>query len=91
MEGLELAEMEARIAESILRELRSRLSFLVEVGLGYLALDRQTRTLSGGEGQRINLANSLGSSLVDAVYVLDEPTIGLHPRDTAALLNCWSG
>jgi len=88
--GLELAEMEARIAESILRELRSRLSFLVEVGLGYLTLDRQTRTLSGGEGQRINLANSLGSSLVDALYVLDEPTIGLHPRDTAALLKLLS-
>ncbi len=81
--SLELGEMEARIAESILRELRARLSFLVEVGLGYLTLDRQTRTLSGGEGQRINLANSLGSSLVDALYVLDEPTIGLHPKDTA--------
>ena len=86
VDGLELGEMKARIAESILRELRSRLSFLVEVGLGYLTLDRQTRTLSGGEGQRINLANSLGSSLVDALYVLDEPTIGLHPRDTEALL-----
>ncbi len=86
VEELELLSMESRIAESILRELRSRLGFLVEVGLGYLALDRQTRTLSGGEGQRINLANSLGSSLVDAVYVLDEPTIGLHPRDTQALL-----
>ncbi len=86
VDELELGEMEARIAESILRELRSRLSFLVEVGLGYLTLDRQTRTLSGGEGQRINLANSLGSSLVDALYVLDEPTIGLHPRDTDALL-----
>jgi len=86
VEGVELSEMETRIAESIMRELRSRLGFLVEVGLGYLTLDRQTRTLSGGEGQRINLANSLGSSLVDAVYVLDEPTIGLHPRDTQALL-----
>jgi excinuclease ABC subunit A len=86
VEGLELSAMESRIAESILRELRSRLGFLVEVGLGYLSLDRQTRTLSGGEGQRINLANSLGSSLVDALYVLDEPTIGLHPRDTGALL-----
>ncbi len=86
IEGLGLSEMETHIAESILRELRSRLGFLVEVGLGYLTLDRQTRTLSGGEGQRINLANSLGSSLVDALYVLDEPTIGLHPRDTEALL-----
>jgi len=87
VEGLELTEMETRIAENILRELRSRLGFLVEVGLGYLTLDRQARTLSGGEAQRINLANSLGASLVDALYVLDEPTIGLHPRDTQALLS----
>lgn len=87
VEALALSEMEARIAENILRELKGRLSFLVEVGLGYLTLDRQTRTLSGGEAQRINLANSLGSSLVDALYVLDEPTIGLHPRDTRALLS----
>jgi excinuclease ABC subunit A len=86
VEGVELTEMESRIAEAILRELRSRLRFLVEVGLGYLTLDRQTRSLSGGEAQRINLANSLGSSLVDALYVLDEPTIGLHPSDTGALL-----
>jgi len=86
IEELSLTEMEERIAENILRELRSRLRFLVEVGLGYLTLERQTRTLSGGEAQRINLANSLGSSLVDALYVLDEPTIGLHPRDTDALL-----
>lgn len=86
IESLSLSERESRIAENVLRELRSRLSFLVEVGLGYLTLDRQTRTLSGGEAQRINLANSLGSSLVDALYVLDEPTIGLHPTDTEALL-----
>jgi len=86
VEELELSGMEAQVAETILRELRSRLAFLVEVGLGYLTLDRQTRTLSGGEAQRINLANSLGSKLVDALYVLDEPTIGLHPRDTRALL-----
>ena len=86
VEGLELDEMESRIAATILRELRSRLDFLVEVGLGYLTLDRQARTLSGGEAQRISLANSLGSSLVDTLYVLDEPTIGLHPRDTGALL-----
>ncbi|MGD2069344.1 MAG: excinuclease ABC subunit UvrA [Gemmatimonadota bacterium] len=86
LDGLELSEMEARIAETILRELRSRVGFLVDVGLGYLTLDRQTRTLSGGEAQRINLANSLGSQLVDTLYVLDEPTVGLHPRDTDALL-----
>ena len=83
---LELSPMEERIAETILRELRSRTGFLVDVGLGYLSLSRQTRTLSGGEAQRINLANSLGSALVDTLYVLDEPTVGLHPRDTAALL-----
>ncbi|MDX1567879.1 MAG: excinuclease ABC subunit UvrA, partial [Longimicrobiales bacterium] len=85
--SLDLTRMEAEIAATILRELRSRLSFLVEVGLGYLTLDRQTRTLSGGESQRINLANSLGASLVDTLYVLDEPTVGLHPRDTGALLD----
>ena len=84
--GLDLSEMEARIAETILRELHARLAFLVDVGLGYIALDRQMRTLSGGEAQRINLANSLGSRLVDTLYVLDEPTVGLHPKDTAALL-----
>jgi len=81
-----LAPQEAAIAEPILRELRSRLRFLLDVGLGYLTLNRQTRTLSGGEAQRIALANSLGSSLVDTLYVLDEPTIGLHPRDTDRLL-----
>jgi excinuclease ABC subunit A len=79
--------MEAQIAETLLRELRARVSFLVDVGLGYLSLDRQTRTLSGGEAQRITLANSLGAALVDTLYVLDEPTIGLHPRDTGALLD----
>jgi excinuclease ABC subunit A len=85
--ALALDETEAHIAETILRELVARVGFLVEVGLGYLTLARQTRTLSGGEAQRINLANSLGSSLVDTLYVLDEPTVGLHPRDTDALLS----
>jgi excinuclease ABC subunit A len=85
--GLELSEMEAQIAETIMRELTSRVGFLVDVGLGYLSMSRQMRTLSGGEAQRINLANSLGSALVDTLYVLDEPTVGLHPRDTGALLD----
>jgi excinuclease ABC subunit A len=82
-----LTSQELAIAQQILRELRARLRFLDEVGLGYLTLQRQTRTLSGGESQRISLANSLGSSLVDALYVLDEPTVGLHPRDTDRLLS----
>jgi excinuclease ABC subunit A len=86
LEGLHLDGAEGEIAGTILRELHARVAFLIEVGLGYLTLDRQARTLSGGEAQRINLANSLGSSLVDAIYVLDEPSIGLHPRDTEALL-----
>jgi excinuclease ABC subunit A len=87
IEGLALSPMEEQIAETILRELRARVGFLVDVGLGYLSLSRQMRTLSGGEAQRINLANSLGSALVDTLYVLDEPTVGLHPKDTGALLD----
>jgi excinuclease ABC subunit A len=86
LDALELEGAEAAIAATILRELRARVGFLVDVGLGYLNLHRATRTLSGGEAQRISLANALGSRLVDTVYVLDEPSIGLHPRDTDALL-----
>jgi len=85
--SLELSDMEAQIAATILRELTARVGFLVDVGLGYLSLSRQMRSLSGGEAQRINLANSLGSALVDTLYVLDEPTVGLHPRDTSALFD----
>ncbi|MGQ0814111.1 MAG: excinuclease ABC subunit UvrA [Gemmatimonadota bacterium] len=81
-----LAPSQKSIAEPILSELDARLAFLLDVGLNYLTLHRQTRTLSGGEAQRISLANSLGSKLVDTLYVLDEPTIGLHPRDTDRLL-----
>ncbi|MBQ3809618.1 MAG: excinuclease ABC subunit A, partial [Kiritimatiellae bacterium] len=81
------AARERAIAEGPLKDLRSRLSFLREVGLGYLALDRAVPTLSGGEAQRIRLAAQLGSNLSGACYVLDEPTIGLHPRDTERLLD----
>ncbi len=84
--SLDLRPMEARIGATILRELRARTRFLVDVGLGYMTLSRQMRTLSGGEAQRISLANSLGSRLVDTLYVLDEPSIGLHPQDIDALL-----
>jgi excinuclease ABC subunit A len=82
-----LTDYERAIAAPILRELTARLRFLDDVGLGYLAMHRQMRTLSGGEAQRIGLANSLGASLVDTLYVLDEPTVGLHPRDTDRLLD----
>src|SRR3954451_23286510 len=83
---LELGEFERKIAEMILKEARDRVTFLRDVGLGYLSMNRATRTLSGGEAQRIGLANSLGSQLVDTLYVLDEPSIGLHPRDMHRLL-----
>ena len=78
---------EAEVAETILDEIRDRVSFLREVGLGYLTASRQARSLSGGEMQRIRLAGSLGSRLVDTLYVLDEPTIGLHPKDAERFLN----
>jgi excinuclease ABC subunit A len=84
--ALELGSFDRQIAQLILDQLDARLGFLRDVGLGYLSLDRQTRTLSGGEAQRIALANALGSKLVDSLYVLDEPSIGLHPRDTDRLL-----
>ncbi len=85
--GLELAGRAARIGADILTELARRLSFLCDVGLGYLALDRAASTLSGGEMQRLRLAAQLGTGLTGALYVLDEPTIGLHPRDTGRLLD----
>lgn len=85
--SLNLAEHEEKIAGRILTELNHRLKYLVEVGLSYLTLNRLSSTLSGGESQRINLATSLGSSLVGSLYILDEPSIGLHPRDTHLLIN----
>jgi excinuclease ABC subunit A len=84
--GTELAGREAEIARDIVAELRSRLAFLGEVGLSYLSLDRSAPTLSGGEAQRIRLASQLGSNLRGVCYILDEPTIGLHPRDNRVLL-----
>ena len=84
---LQLSEGQRKVAEKILEEIRTRLQFLDEVGLDYLSLDRLTSTLSGGESQRIQLATSLGSHLVGALYVLDEPSIGLHPRDTQRLID----
>jgi excinuclease ABC subunit A len=85
--ALDLEQKEAAIAEQVLREIRRRLSFLSDVGLDYLTLDRLSSTLSGGEAQRINLATSLGSALVGTLYVLDEPSIGLHSRDNLRLID----
>lgn len=85
-EGIELTAYETGVARRIVEELRKRLRFLSEVGIGYLTLDRLSMTLSGGESQRINLATSLGSSLMGSLYVLDEPSIGLHPRDSERLI-----
>ncbi|MDY3852720.1 MAG: excinuclease ABC subunit UvrA [Prevotella sp.] len=85
-ERLELNEYDAIIAKRLLKEINNRLSFLVEVGLGYLTLNRQSNTLSGGESQRIQITTSLGSSLVGSLYILDEPSIGLHSRDTDRLI-----
>ena len=86
-ENLNLTDTEQIIAKRLLTEITSRLKFLDEVGLGYLTLDRLSSTLSGGESQRINLATSIGSALVGSLYILDEPSIGLHPRDTHRLIN----
>lgn len=86
-DGLVLDEHEQTIAKRLLHEITSRLQFLQDVGLGYLTLNRPSNTLSGGESQRINLTTSLGSSLIGSVYILDEPSIGLHSRDTAKLIH----
>ena len=83
---LQLNEFDQKVAKRLLIEINNRLNFLVEVGLDYLTLNRNSATLSGGESQRINLATSLGSSLVGSMYILDEPSIGLHPKDTERLI-----
>ena len=86
VESLEFSEHEEKIAKRVLTEIKNRLQYLIDVGLGYLTLNRPSNSLSGGESQRINLATSLGSSLVGSLYILDEPSIGLHCRDTERLI-----
>jgi len=90
-EALELNEYDAKVAKRLLVEINNRLRFLQEVGLSYLTLNRRSATLSGGESQRINLATSMGSSLVGSMYILDEPSIGLHPKDTERLIKVLLG
>jgi excinuclease ABC subunit A len=90
-EQLELNQFDHQVVKRLLPEIQSRLNFLNQVGVGYLTLNRQSNSLSGGESQRINLATSLGSSLVGSMYILDEPSIGLHPRDTEKLIDVLQG
>ena len=85
-QGLKLRGQKATIADKILKEIQARLQFLVDVGLNYLTLDRSAETLSGGEAQRIRLASQIGAGLVGVMYILDEPSIGLHQRDNERLL-----
>ena len=91
LEGMELTAQQHRIADQVIREIRARVGFLVEVGLNYLSLSRATSTLSGGEAQRIRLATQIGSGLVGVCYILDEPSIGLHQRDNEKLLGALRG
>lgn len=86
-ENISLSDIDYEIANRLLKEIKNRLGFLLDVGLGYLTLNRLRNSLSGGESQRVNLSASLGSSLVGSLYILDEPSIGLHPRDTFKLIN----
>ena len=88
---LVLSETDRRIAAEAVKEIRTRLGFLVGVGLEYLTLGRTAPTLSGGESQRIRLAGQVGSGLVGVLYILDEPSIGLHPRDNDRLIERWCG
>lgn len=85
-DSITLTPFELDVAREVLKQIRSKLDFLYKIGLGYITLDRQTRTLSGGEAQRVNIANQLGSHLSGVLYVLDEPSIGLHPRDIERLI-----
>ena len=89
LDGIEnrLSEKQRQIATEILKEIRSRLKFLLDVGLDYLSLGRASSSLSGGESQRIRLATQIGSQLVNVLYILDEPSIGLHQRDNVRLIN----
>src|SRR5436189_6103010 len=87
LDDLKLTEREHMIAERILKEIRARMQFLVDVGLDYLTLDRASATLAGGEAQRIRLATQIGSGLTGVLYVLDEPSIGLHQRDNRRLID----
>ncbi len=89
--GLKLTEFQQKIANEIIREIRARLGFLKNVGLGYLTLNRESGTLSGGEAQRIRLATQIGAGLVGVLYILDEPSIGLHQRDNERLLKTLEG
>ena len=86
-QGLTFSDYEQKVAKRLLIEINNRISYLIRVGLGYLSINRKSNTLSGGESQRINLATSLGSSLVGSLYILDEPSIGLHPKDTENLIS----
>jgi excinuclease ABC subunit A len=88
---LKLSKREQQIAKQVFKETNQRLGFLIDVGLDYLTLDRATGTLSGGEEQRIRLATQIGSRLVGVLYILDEPSVGLHQRDNKRLLNTLTG
>src|SRR6202041_4183006 len=91
IENILLSKHQRAVATEVLREIRNRLTFLVEVGLGYLTLNRESGTLSGGEAQRIRLGTQIGSGLAGVLYVLDEPSIGLHQRDNDRLLATLKG
>ena len=84
--SLKLSEKQKVIAKEVLKEINTRIQFLLDVGLNYLSLNRSSRTLSGGEAQRIRLATQIGSQLVNVLYILDEPSIGLHQRDNQKLI-----